>query len=238
MFTFIAILFTFIILSFSKKNLSTNLTHIKKTFQPKTPNQKKFTDLLLNENMKVILGLGVAGTGKTFLCAHNAITQLKNNQIEKIVITRPLITVNENMGFLPGSMNEKMDPYIQPIFDVFSSSYTKDQIQSLIKKNIIEISPLGFMRGRTFTNSYIIADEMQNSSPEQMKMLLTRIGENTKLVITGDLNQTDYGTNNGLKDFFEKISNKKFKSIGWTVFNDKDIQRSEIVKTIVKIYGS
>ena len=146
--------------------------------------------------MKIVLGMGPAGTGKTFIACHTAVEQLKSTKIEKIIITRPIVSVEENMGFLPGSINEKMDPFTRPIFDVLSSSYDKKEIQLLIKKNIIEISPLGFMRGRTFDNAFIIADEMQNSSPNQMKMLLTRIGENSKLVITGDLEQSDYGHNN------------------------------------------
>ena len=209
---------------------------VKKCIQLKTFNQQKYHEHLLDNEIKIVLGMGPAGTGKTFIACHSAVEQLKTKKIEKIIITRPIVSVEENMGFLPGSITEKMDPFTRPIFDVLSSSYDKTEIHALIKKNIIEISPLGFMRGRTFDNVFIIADEMQNSSPNQMKMLLTRIGENSKLVITGDLDQSDYGHNNGFRDFFERISGKKWKNISWISFLSEDIQRSEIVKTIIKIY--
>jgi phosphate starvation-inducible PhoH-like protein len=228
--------FSIIIVSF-KKNFGMASKIVKPYIKSKTSNQQIYHDQLLNNDMTIVLGMGPAGTGKTFVACHTAIEQLKSRQIEKIIITRPIISVEENMGFLPGSINEKMDPFIRPIFDVLSSAYDKTEVQSLIKKNIIEISPLGFMRGRTFDNAFIIADEMQNSTPNQMKMLLTRIGENSKLVITGDLEQSDYGYNNGLRDFFERISGEKWKNISWTFFASNDIQRSEIVKTIIKIYG-
>jgi phosphate starvation-inducible PhoH-like protein len=233
---FSCLFFSIIIVS-SKKNFGMASKIVKPCIKSKTSNQQIYHDQLLNNDMKIVLGMGPAGTGKTFVACHTAIEQLKSRQIEKIIITRPIISVEENMGFLPGSINEKMVPFTRPIFDVLSSAYDKTEVQSLIKKNIIEISPLGFMRGRTFDNAFIIADEMQNSTPNQMKMLLTRIGENSKLVITGDLEQSDYGYNNGLRDFFERISGEKWKNISWTFFASNDIQRSEIVKTIIKIYG-
>jgi len=235
---FFPYLFVSILIVSSKRNFVASSKIVKRCIQSKTPNQQKYHDQLLNNDMTIVLGMGPAGTGKTFVACHTAVEQLKTKQIEKIIITRPIVSVEENMGFLPGSITEKMDPFTRPIFDVLSSAYDKTEVQALIKKNIIEISPLGFMRGRTFDNAFIIADEMQNSSANQMKMLLTRIGENSKLVITGDLEQSDYGYNNGLRDFFERIENKKWKNIAWTSFASKDIQRSEIVKTIIKIYGN
>jgi phosphate starvation-inducible PhoH-like protein len=225
--------FTLFCVVSSKKN---NIHKI--SVQSKTPTQKKYLDILTNPEISVVVGLGPAGTGKTFLSCHTAVQQLKNGNIKKIIITRPTVSVEENMGYLPGSITEKMDPYTRPIFDAFSSTYDNLEISSLMKRNILEISPLGFMRGRTFDNSYIIADEMQNSTPAQMKMLLTRVGENSKLVITGDLDQSDLGYKNGLRDFYDRILNKKFKNISLVSFLNKDIQRSEIVKTIVKIYES
>lgn len=209
---------------------------------PKTKNQEKYIDYLNDNEKKLIIAVGPAGTGKTLFACLKAISQLKNGEINKLIITRPVVTVEEDIGFLPGNIVKKMDPWTRPIFDLFLEFFSKAELDNFIYNNKIEISPLAYMRGRTFKNSFIIADEMQNSSPNQMKMLTTRIGINSKMVITGDLNQSDIKTENGLYDLINKIkiyidvvdeSNELIKIID---FEKQDIERSEIVKKIIDIY--
>ena len=216
---------------------------IKENFYiPKTKNQEKYIDYLNDNEKKLIIAVGPAGTGKTLFACLKAISQLKNGEINKLIITRPVVTVEEDIGFLPGNIVKKMDPWTRPIFDLFLEFFSKAELDNFIYNNKIEISPLAYMRGRTFKNSFIIADEMQNSSPNQMKMLTTRIGINSKMVITGDLNQSDIKTENGLYDLINKIkiyidvvdeSNELIKIID---FEKQDIERSEIVKKIIDIY--
>ena len=212
--------------------------------KPITTQQIKYDEFLSNPQVKIIIGNGPAGTGKTLLACKNAIKHFQDQKIEKIIITRPMISVEEDMGFLPGGINDKMNPWTIPIFDVFKDYYTNNELKYLISENKIEIAPLGFMRGRTFKNSFIIADEMQNSSPTQMLMLLTRIGENSKMVLTGDLKQSDIKTINGFEDLINKINkvygNDYFKmikdQITFVTFKEKDIVRSKIVSKILDIY--
>ncbi len=211
---------------------------------PKTNQQIKYDEFLNNPQIKLVVGNGPAGTGKTLLACKNAIKQLQSNKIDKIIITRPIITVEEDLGFLPGDINEKMNPWTIPIFDVFRDYYDTSEMKHLISENKIEIAPLGFMRGRTFKNSYIIADEMQNSSPTQMLMLLTRIGENSKMVLIGDLNQSDIKNINGFQDLIIKINRKYDEDyykmikdqISLVNFKEADILRSSIVSKILEIY--
>lgn len=222
----------------------------KSSYLPKTENQKKYVECLNDDKTKMIVVTGPAGTGKTMFACLKAIDLLNKSDIDKIIITRPIITVEEEIGFLPGNIVKKMDPWTKPIFDLFSEYYSKIELDAMINKNTIEISPLGFMRGRTFKNAFIIADEMQNSSPNQMKMLTTRLGINSRMVITGDLEQTDYSNNNsnynGLmelinkiklyyNDNFSEMSNKKM--IQLVTLERKDIERSEIVKRMIDIYN-
>ena len=217
---------------------------MKETFiyAPKSLNQEKYIEYLNDENIDLILAIGPAGTGKTLFACLKAISQLRNGEINKLVVTRPVVTVEEEIGFLPGNLVKKMDPWTRPIFDLFLEFFSKSELDNYIHNNIIEISPLAFMRGRTFKNSFIIADEMQNSSPNQMKMLTTRIGINSKMVITGDLNQTDISHTNGLKDFLNRILDYKngtdvaLENIKIVEFEKHDIERSEIVKKIIDIY--
>jgi phosphate starvation-inducible PhoH-like protein len=206
--------------------------------------QLKYKSSLLNKNIPIILCTGPAGTGKTMISCNIAIQQLKEKTINKIIITRPTITVEENIGFLPGTLEDKLYPFMIPIYDYFLEYYTKDQINLLIANGRLEIAPLAFMRGRTFENSFIIADEMQNSSKNQFKMLLTRIGLNSKLVITGDLDQNDLGINNGLNEFiklldlkYPTIEQKKDLGIDHIIFNKNDIKRHEIIEKILDIYN-
>jgi len=173
---------------------------------PKNENQQKYVNYLNNNTVNIVVAVGPAGTGKTMFACLRAIEILKNKKLNKIVLTRPIIAVEEEeLGFLPGNMVKKMDPWTRPILDIFMEFYSKTEIENMINNNIIEIAPLAYMRGRTFKNALVIADEMQNSTPNQMFMLTTRLGINSKLVITGDLKQTDRAKeNNGLLDLIDK----------------------------------
>jgi phosphate starvation-inducible PhoH-like protein len=214
-----------------------------KSYKPKSINQGKYVTALDNDTNKIIIANGPAGTGKTLFACQKAIELYKSDAINKIVVTRPVVTVEEDIGFLPGNIIKKMDPWTKPLFDIFLDHFTKAEFDLLLNNNKIEICPLAFMRGRTFKNSFIIADEMQNSSPNQMKMLVTRLGENSRIVITGDLNQSDIQTENGLNDIIKRINyfylhNSTTKGINIVDFTSSDIERSEIVKTIINIYDN
>lgn len=176
-------------------------------YEPRTPNQALYLKYLIDDRVKIVLGVGPAGCGKTLFACHRAIEEYMEGGIEKIVITRPMVSVeDESVGFLPGDMTQKMAPWTRPIFDIFHEYFDPLDVQDMIVKGVIEISPLAYMRGRTFKDAFIIADEMQNSTPNQMLMLTTRLGENSKMAITGDLKQSDKGLeNNGLSDFMRKL---------------------------------
>lgn len=216
---------------------------INPLYIPKNKNQDNYVKILNDEKIKIVISTGPAGCGKTLLSTQKAVNELMNNNINKIIITRPIVTVDEEIGFLPGTMIQKMDPWIKPIFDIFMDFYSKQELDKMFSDGTIEICPLAFMRGRTFKHSFIIADEMQNSSPNQMKMLVTRIGDNCKMVITGDLEQTDLIKENGLYDFtkrFEKINKNDdiLDSIKYIKFDNNDIERSDIVKKVIKLYDN
>jgi len=219
-------------------NSNSNKFNFNCNYHPKNINQYKYVNHLNDDNIKIVMAIGSAGTGKTLFACLKAISLLKNNEINKIIITRPAVSVEEEHGFLPGNINKKMDPWMRPILDIFEEFYSKNEIELLMKNGYIEISPLAYMRGRTFKNTFIIGDEMQNSSPNQMVMLTTRLGINCKMVLTGDLNQSDKFQNNGLKDLLSrvKIYNKSLM-IKFIEFENDDIERSEIVKEIVNIYN-
>ena len=174
-------------------------------YKPKTENQKKYIDLIKEKSL--VVALGPAGSGKTLLACVSAIEMLQKGEIKKIILTRPMITVeDEEVGFLPGDLITKMNPWTKPMLDIFSEYYTMQDIMAMIQSEKIEVCPLAFMRGRTFHDSFIIADEMQNSSPTQILMLSTRIGEKSKMVIMGDLNQSDNKTKkNGLSLFSSRF---------------------------------
>ena len=210
----------------------------KNIYLPKTLNQQTYVDYMKNSNVSVVFGVGPAGSGKTLFACSSAIQELKQGFIDRIIITRPIFSVDEELGFLPGSVEQKMNPWTRPIFDIFSEFVSLSEIKQMVDNGVIEISPLAFMRGRTFKRSFIIADEMQNSSPKQMKMLLTRLGDESRMVITGDLKQSDRSNDNGLYDFINRL--KMFGTIGsiqYVELNDNDIQRSAVVSNILKIYG-
>jgi phosphate starvation-inducible PhoH-like protein len=219
-------------------------THLHKAncllYKPKTQNQLLYVNNLDNDTVKIVISIGPAGTGKTLFACQRAIMLLKSQTIDKIVITRPVVTVEEEIGFLPGNIIKKMDPWTKPLFDIFLEFYSKTELDQLLKNEIIEICPLAFMRGRTFKNAIIIADEMQNSSPNQMKMLTTRLGINSKLIITGDLQQTDIKMYNGLGDLLNKIEAQAIhsKMIQVNELTGRDIERSEIVKKMIEIYAN
>lgn len=214
-------------------------------YKPKTPNQKQYDAYLKDDAVKIIFAIGPAGTGKTLLACNHAIQELKSGNIKKIIITRPVVPVEEDIGFLPGNINKKMDPWTRPIIDIFLEFYSQKEIDLMMQNSVIEISPLAYMRGRTFKNAFVIADEMQNSSPNQMLMFTTRFGENSKMIITGDLKQTDKGMFSGLYDFLEKFTiftrnqnEDKVKEIKIVEMNKSDIKRDPIVSTILDIYES
>jgi phosphate starvation-inducible PhoH-like protein len=217
-----------------------NIPPAKSVYAPKTPNQILYHDILNKDTDYLLSVVGPAGTGKTLLACVKGIEQLKENKIDKIIITRPVVSVEEeNIGFLPGSLEKKMDPWVRPIYDVFLDFYSKKELRDLIVNNKIEISPLGFMRGRTFKDSFIIADEMQNSTPNQMLMLLTRMGINSKIVITGDLHQSDLGNNNGLRDLMYKLENNQNNdnnNFYLVKLDETDVQRSNIVTQVLNLY--
>jgi phosphate starvation-inducible PhoH-like protein len=205
---------------------------------PKSDNQKEYNRALYSINKSVIFAVGPAGTGKTMLACCAAIQGYNDKTYKKIIMTRPVVSVEEDIGFLPGTLEEKMDPWTRPIMDIFGEYYSQNDIQYMIKEKIIEICPLAYMRGRTFKDAFIIADEMQNSTPNQMKMLLTRIGEGTKMIVTGDLKQHDRKyEENGLKDICNRINGKVYKRIELIKFEFEDIERSQAVKDFIEIYG-
>jgi phosphate starvation-inducible PhoH-like protein len=209
-------------------------------YTPKSEQQKKYVSFLDDDKHKIIVSLGPAGTGKTLFACQKAIFQLKTNDISKIVITRPVVSVEEDIGFLPGNLIKKMDPWTKPIFDIFLEHFSKSELDNMLYNDKIEICPLAYMRGRTFKNSFIIADEMQNSSPNQMKMLMTRLGEKSRLIVTGDLRQSDIIKENGLNDFVNKFNiyndGNNVSSVRIINFENEDIERSDIVKQIIDIY--
>lgn len=223
---------------FSRLYMKKSKTMNPNLYNPKSINQRNLVKCLDDDAVKIVISLGPAGTGKTLFSCQKAITQLKSEQISKIIITRPVVTVEEEIGFLPGNIIKKMDPWTKPIFDIFLEYYSKAELDLMLNNGKIEICPLAFMRGRTFKNSIILADEMQNSSPVQMKMLSTRIGIDSRLIITGDLNQSDIPKENGLYDFVSKIERyNNTEMIKIIRFYNDDVERSEIVKKVIEIYN-
>lgn len=213
---------------------------LKKQFvrvTPRNTNQREYLSKLEDQEKNIVFALGPAGTGKTLIACQIGIKQLKEGLVDKIVVTRPAVSVDEDHGFLPGTLEEKMAPWTRPIFDVLQEYYQSKEIEMMLKEGIIEISPLAYMRGRTFKKAYIIADEMQNATPNQMKMLLTRLGEGSKMVVTGDLRQADRLEDNGLIDFCRLLEKKRLTHLDIVRFDSNDIERHEAVKEVLSIYG-
>ena len=204
---------------------------------PRNFKQDDLLESLTNPDNNIVFTTGPAGTGKTLISTLFAIREFRAGRVDKIIITRPAVSVDEQHGFLPGTLVEKMAPWTRPIFDIFDQFYHPKEMEYLVENNKIEVAPLAYMRGRTFKDAIILADEMQNATPEQMKMLLTRIGDNSKLIVTGDLNQHDRGySDNGLKDFLERIREVKSERISLVEFDHTQIERHPAVAEVLKIY--
>lgn len=215
---------------FSKKNRQVYIL-------PRNINQETYMIKLLDHTKDIVFGVGPAGTGKTLIAVQIAVKLLKQGEINRIVLTRPAVSVDEDLGFLPGTLEQKMAPWTKPIFDIIRDYFSSREISTMIDEGIIEIAPLAYMRGRTFKRSFILADEMQNATPNQMKMLLTRIGTDSKMVVTGDLEQADRIYDNGLVNFITQVDQKNLQRIDVVRFNFTDIERHEAVKEVLNIYG-
>uniref|UniRef100_A0A6C0H3T9 PhoH-like protein n=1 Tax=viral metagenome TaxID=1070528 RepID=A0A6C0H3T9_9ZZZZ len=206
--------------------------------KPKNDSQHHYVNLLSKRAKKIIVATGPAGTGKTLFATEYGVRNYLNGTVEKLIFTRPAVSVDEDLGYLPGTLEEKLAPWVRPIYDILYTFIHPKEVSALLEEKVIEIAPLGYMRGRTFKNCWIVADEMQNSTIAQMKMLLTRLGENSRLVITGDLDQHDRGEEqNGLEDFLDKFRGKRSSSITSFEFQRSDIQREDVVKEVLDIYS-
>lgn len=207
------------------------------TLQP-NPKQKEYIRNMDDSNIPLVLGVGPAGTGKTMFACKVAMEHLLEKRVHKIIITRPVVPLGNELGFLPGTLEEKMDPWLVPIYDSMKHNMTAKSINQMVHNKTIEICPLAYIRGRTFDDTFLIADEMQNSSIMEMKTLLTRVGKDSKVVLTGDLDQSDLKDKNGLEDLLLKLQKENdngfFKLIE---FDNNDIERSELVKYILKLYS-
>ena len=205
-----------------------------KIIRPKTLGQKKYVDAI--KRSSIAFGVGPAGTGKTYLAVALAVYALKNKEIDKIILTRPAVEAGEKLGFLPGDMNEKVDPYLRPLFDALQEMMGQDAYLRHIERGSIEIAPLAYMRGRTLSNSFIILDEAQNTTKEQMKMFLTRMGENSRIVVTGDVTQIDLPKNvkSGMIEAIEVLDG--VEGIEIVKLTAKDVVRHELVTRIIQAY--
>src|SRR5206468_1061106 len=206
----------------------------KKVLAPKTVNQRRYLEAIERNDM--VFGVGPAGTGKTYLAVAMAISALINKQVSRIILTRPAVEAGERLGFLPGTLQEKVDPYLRPLYDALYDMLEAEKIEKLLERNVIEVAPIAFMRGRTLNDSFIIMDEAQNSTPEQMKMILTRQGFNSKMVVTGDITQVDLppGQRCGLIEVIDVL--RGVEGISFVQFDDRDVVRHNLVQKIVKAY--
>ena len=204
---------------------------------PRNRNQEQYILKLLDDTKDIVFGIGPAGTGKTLLAVQVAVKLFKAGKVDKIIVTRPAVSVDEDLGFLPGTLEEKMAPWTRPIFDVLREYFNAKEIEGMIQEGIIEIAPLAYMRGRTFKHSFILADEMQNATPNQMKMLLTRLGEQSMMAVTGDLNQADRLKDNGLIDFTKLLESTNQSCLDIVHFEQGDIERHAAVKAVLQVYG-
>ena len=208
----------------------------KRKIIPRSNNQKKYFQLLNEKN--IVFAVGPAGTGKTFLAVAKAVAALQKGLVNKIILSRPAVEAGEKLGFLPGDLKDKVDPFLRPIYDALYDMMPFDQVEKKINNGIIEIAPIAFMRGRTLENCFVILDEAQNTSKIQMKMFLTRLGKNSQMVVVGDITQIDLVSKNdsGLLDAKVKLSH--IKDIGFVFLNDKDVVRHDLVKKIINAYDS
>ena len=201
----------------------------------KTVNQQKLVDLARDKDL--VFALGPAGTGKTYISVAMAVKSLKNKQVKKIIITRPAVEAGENLGFLPGDLKEKIDPYLRPIYDALNDMIPFEKLRYYMEREVIEIAPLAYMRGRTLNNAFILLDEAQNTTPMQMKMFLTRMGPDSKMIVTGDTSQIDLPANqrSGLKEAVRILSS--VKAIGFVELSEKDVVRHRLVRDIIEAYN-
>ncbi|WP_397386623.1 PhoH family protein [Paenibacillus roseipurpureus] len=211
-------------------------THKGKPIRVKTIGQKKYVETIRKKD--VVFGIGPAGTGKTYLAVVLAVTRLKEGAVKRIVLTRPAVEAGESLGFLPGDLQEKVDPYLRPLYDALNDVLGPEQVAKSLERGLIEIAPLAYMRGRTLDDSFIILDEAQNTTPEQMKMFLTRLGFGSKMVITGDVTQIDLprGKSSGLVEASRILSN--IEEIGFIHFDEGDVVRHSLVQKIIVAYNA
>ncbi len=214
--------------------LSNTRSFGKKTITPKSTNQKRYMEAL--ETYDMVFAIGPGGTGKTYLAVAMAVTALLSKQVNRIILARPAVEAGERLGFLPGTLQEKVDPYMRPLYDALHDLLEADKLESFLEKGIIEVAPLAFMRGRTLNDSFVILDEAQNTTSEQMKMFLTRLGFNSKAVITGDVTQIDLpeSRRSGLIEAIEIVG--KIEGISFTYFDERDVVRHNLVQRIIKAY--
>lgn len=213
---------------------SKSLVAGKRTVTPKTLNQKVYLDAIERNDM--VFGIGPAGTGKTYLAVSMAVRALVEKRVNRIVLTRPAVEAGERLGFLPGTLQEKIDPYLKPLYDALYDMLDVERVDRHLERGAIEIAPIAFMRGRTLNDSFVILDEAQNTTPEQMKMFVTRIGYNSKAVVTGDITQIDLpaGRMSGLVEAERILS--RVEGIGFVHFNERDVVRHPLVQRIVRAY--
>ena len=206
----------------------------KRRIIPRTTNQNKYFELLNSKN--IVFAIGPAGTGKTYIAVAKAVAALQEGKVNKIILSRPAVEAGEKLGYLPGDLKEKVDPFLRPIYDALYSLLPFDQVEKKIFNNIIEIAPIAFMRGRTLEDCFIILDEAQNTTRTQMKMFLTRLGKNSQMVVVGDITQIDLVSEreSGLKDALAKLT--KISDIGFIELNEKDVVRHDLVKKIINAY--
>src|ERR1700737_1782143 len=206
----------------------------KKMLAPKSVNQRRYLEAI--ERNDLVFGVGPAGTGKTYLAVAMGVSALINKQVSRIILTRPAVEAGEKLGFLPGTLQEKVDPYLRPLYDALYDMLESDRVEKLLERNTIEVAPIAFMRGRTLNDSFIILDEAQNSTPEQMKMVITRQGFNSKMVVNGDVTQIDLpgGKRSGLLDAGDVL--KGVEGISFIQFDERDVVRHTLVQRIVKAY--
>jgi phosphate starvation-inducible PhoH-like protein len=206
----------------------------KKVITPKTVTQRRYVDAI--ERNDLVFGIGPAGTGKTYLAVAMAVAALLSKRVSRIVLTRPAVEAGERLGFLPGTLQEKVDPYLRPLYDALYEMIEAEKIEKFLERNTIEVAPLAFMRGRTLNDSFIIMDEAQNTSPEQMKMILTRQGFNSKMVVTGDVTQIDLpgSQRSGLVEVIEVL--RGVEGVSFVQFDDRDVVRHSLVQRIVRAY--
>jgi phosphate starvation-inducible PhoH-like protein len=211
------------------------ITANQRVVSPKSVNQKKYIDSIRNND--IVFAIGPAGTGKTYLAVAMAISALSGSQVKNIILTRPAVEAGEKLGFLPGDMAQKVDPYLRPLYDALNDMLGREKVVEYIERGIVEIAPLAFMRGRTLNSAFVILDEAQNTSHEQMKMFLTRLGFDSKAVITGDITQIDLpaGKQSGLVEASRIL--KSIKGIGFCTFSDVDVVRHPLVQQIIRAYA-